>query len=238
MEPARRTVMAAAVMFVATGCATTDDKDADGSNYPSGSVNMTAGADPGSGFDMTIRSVVETLKKENIADVPLPVENRPGASGAVWLAQMVERHKRADDQISVTSLSMMANQLRGTSKYGYKDVTMVARLMTEHYVLVTTPDSPYKNVGSLLATLKTKPDSVTVGAASDDQVPFGLLTAKGGADPKKVKYVEYQGGGDQTTALLNGDIDVAIAGVSEFSGMLKSGDLNLTINPTKIMSWW
>ncbi|MFE7278685.1 MULTISPECIES: tripartite tricarboxylate transporter substrate binding protein [Streptomyces] len=226
MASARYLVTTAVVASLVTGCTTTDDEASDGSDYPSGSITMTAGADPGSGFDLTIRSVVEALKKEKIVDVPLPVENRPGASGAVWLAQMVERHRKADDEISVTSLSMMANELKGTSKYGYKDVTMLARLMTEYYVVVTAADSPYKDVGSVLSALRKKPDSVTVGAASDDQVPFGLLVSAAGADPRKVKYVEYQGGGDQTTALLNGDVDVAIAGVSEFSAVLKSGDLN------------
>jgi putative tricarboxylic transport membrane protein len=90
---------------------------------------MTAGAGPGSGFDVTIRAVVEALEQEHIVEVPLPVQNRPGGSGADFLATMVEQYKGKDDQDSVTSLSMMMNELRGTSKYGYGDVTMIARLM-------------------------------------------------------------------------------------------------------------
>jgi putative tricarboxylic transport membrane protein len=225
MRSVRRMAISVGATVLVAGCSTTDGKETDVSHYPSGSITMTAGADPGSGFDITIRSVAETLKKEHIVNAPLPVENRPGASGAAWLAQMIERHKAADDEISVTSLSMMANQLKGTSKYGYRDVTMLARLMTEYYVVVTASDTPYKDVRSMLAALKKKPNSIAVGAASDDQVPFNLLASEAGIDPKKIKYVEYQGGGDQTTALLNGDIDVAIAGVSEFAGSLQSGDL-------------
>ena len=61
---------------------------------------MTAPANPGSGFDLTIRPVVEALQKESIVDVPLPVENRPGASGAEFLATMVERYKGKDDQVA------------------------------------------------------------------------------------------------------------------------------------------
>ena len=74
---------------------------------------MTAGANPGSGFDLTIRSVVDALQTEKLVDVPLPVQNRPGASGADFLATMVEDNKGADDQIAVTSLSMMVNQVSG-----------------------------------------------------------------------------------------------------------------------------
>lgn len=210
--------------LILTGCQNSD-KASSGANYPSGPITMTAGADPGSGFDITIRSVVEALQKENIVTVPLPVENRPGAIGAVFLATMVERYKGEDDQLSVTSLSMMTNQLRGMSKYGYEDVTMIARLMTEYFVVVTGAGSPFKNLNDVMAAIKADPGGVAVGAATDDQAPFDLLMSAAGGDPKSVNYVTFEGGGDQSTALLNGDIDVAIAGVSEFISLLKAGDL-------------
>lgn len=213
-----------AVSVALMGCQTADG-NSDAANYPSKPVTMTAGADPGSGFDTTIRSMVEALQKEKIVDVPMPVENRPGAIGAVFLATMVERYKGDDDQVSVTSLSMMTNELRGMSKYGYDDVTMIARLMTEYFVVVTAPGSEYKDLADVMDAIKANPGSVPVGAATDDQVPFNLLVSEAGGDPTKVNFVTYEGGGDQSTALLNGDIDVAIAGVSEFTSLLKSGDL-------------
>jgi putative tricarboxylic transport membrane protein len=184
---------------------------------------MTAGANPGSGFDLTIRSVVEALQKEKLVDVPLPVQNRPGASGADFLATMVERYKRVDDQVSVTSLSMMMNQLRGKSKYGYDDVTMIARLMTEYFVVVTGPSSPFKNLGEIMTAIKSDPARVAVGAAHDDEAPFDLLVSAAGGDPSSVRYVTHEGGGDQSAALLKGDIGVAIGGVSEFITLVKSG---------------
>ena len=114
-----------------TGCQQSE-RTSEEPAYPSGPVTMTAGANPGSGFDITIRAVVEALQQEQLVDVPLPVENRPGNSGADFLATMVEQYKGDDNQVSVTSLSMMMNELRGKSKYGYDDVTMIARLITEY----------------------------------------------------------------------------------------------------------
>jgi putative tricarboxylic transport membrane protein len=222
IKTALGTMVAAALIL--TGCQNSEQASS-GENYPSGPMTMTAGADPGSGFDITIRSVVEALQKENIVDVPLPVENRPGAIGAVFLATMVERYKGDDDQISVTSLSMMTNELGGKSKYGYDDVTMIARLMTEYFVVVTRPDSQFKNLNDVMAAIKSDPGRVPVGAATDDQAPFDLLVSAAGGDPSTVNYITFEGGGDQSTALLNGDIGVAIAGVSEFISLLKAGDL-------------
>ncbi len=177
---------------------------------------MTAGANPGSGFDITIRSVVEALQKEEIVNVPLPVQNRPGGSGADFLATMVEQYKGADDQVSVTSLSMMVNELRGKSKYGYDDVTMIARLMTEYFVVVTASRLPFKNLGDVMAAIKSDPAHVKVGAAQDDEAPFDLLVSAAGGDPSSINYVTHEGGGDQIAALRDGDISVAIGGVSEF----------------------
>ena len=130
--------------------------------------------------------------------MPLPVQNRPGGSGADFLATMVEQYKGGDDQVSVTSLSMMVNQLRGKSKYGYDDVTMIARLMTEYFVVVTGPDSPFTNLNDVMAAIKSDPAHVKVGAAHDDEAPFDLLVSAAGGDPAAVQYVTHEGGGDQS----------------------------------------
>jgi putative tricarboxylic transport membrane protein len=213
-----------AVSLILTGCQDSE-RTAGPDVYPTGAVTMTAGAGPGSGFDLTIRSVVEALQKEKIVDVPLPVQNRPGASGADFLATMVEQYKGDDDQVSVTSLSMMMNELRGKSKYGYDDVTMIARLMTEYFVVVTAPGSAFKSLNDVMAAIKADPARVAVGAAHDDEAPFDLLVSAAGGNPSSIKYVTHEGGGDQITALRNGSIGVAIGGVSEFIDLVKAGGL-------------
>lgn len=209
-----------AATLVLTGCQDSTPAAAEPA-YPSGPVTMTAGANPGSGFDLTIRAVVDSLQKEHIVNVPLPVENRPGGIGAAFLATMVEQYRGRDDQVSVTSLSMMMNQLRGLSKYGYTDVTMIARLMTEYYVVVTGPDSRFKNLNDVMAAVKAEP-GLPIGAATDDQAPFDLLVAAAGGDPSTINYVPFEGGGDQSTALRNGQIPVAITGVSEVVDQVKA----------------
>ena len=170
-----------AASLTLTGCQESE-RTSERQGYPAGPVTMTAGANPGSGFDITIRSVVEALQAEHIVDVPLPVENRPGNSGADFLATMLEQYRGDENQVSVTSLSMMMNQLLGKSKYGYNDVTMIARLITDYFVVVTRHDSPYNNLGDVMSAIKSDPGSVVVGAANDDRAPFDLLVAAAGGD--------------------------------------------------------
>lgn len=220
-----------AASLTLTGCQE-PERTSEGQGYPAGPVTMTAGANPGSGFDITIRSVVESLQAEHIVDVPLPVENRPGNSGADFLATMVEQYKGSQNQVSVTSLSMMTNELRGKSKYGYDDVTMIARVMTEYFVVVTRPDSPYNNLADVMSAIKADPGSVVVGAANDDQAPFDLLVSAAGGNAATINYVPFEGGGDQIKALEKGDISVAIGGVSEFVELMMSG----TLQPLGVLS--
>ncbi len=194
-------------------------------DYPDGPVTITAPADPGSGWDTTARALVETLQKENLVTSPLPVQNRPGATGSVWLSKMISTYKGQDDQIAITSLPIMSNELRGRTPHGYKDVTMIARLFTEYYIVVVPADSPYKSIDDLVKAIKKNPKSVPVGAAGDDRLPFGLVVKSGGGDPKSINFINYEGGGDEITALLNGDVKAAVAGVSEFRGQLIAGKL-------------
>lgn len=196
-----------------------------GSDYPSGPISMSVGADPGSGFDLTMRTLVEVLQKEELVEVPMPIENRPGAASAVWTAQMVEQHAGADDQVSVTSLVLMTNNARGQSDYNYEDVTMIARLLSEYFVVVVSADAEYQDLESVLTAVVEDPGSVPVGAASDDQLPFALLVDAAGGDASQINFVAYEGGGEQSNALLSGDIQVAIAGTSEFLPLIESGEL-------------
>lgn len=222
-------VMIAAALLL-TGC-TDSGSEADAPStsesvpYPDGPVTMTAGADPGSGFDLTIRSVVDALQKEKIVETALPVQNRPGGSGADYLATMVEEHRGASNQLAVTSLSMMVNQVSGVSEYGYDDVTMIARLMSEYYVVVTRPGGPFADLRAVLTAIASDPSNVVVGAAYDDELPFGLLVSAAGGDPSAVRYVTQEGGRAQSAALLGGEIDVAIGGVSEFVDEMSAGNL-------------
>jgi putative tricarboxylic transport membrane protein len=209
---------------VLAGCGASSASNG-GSDYPTKPVTLTAPADPGSGWDTTARALVEAMDKEGLSDSPVPVQNRAGATGCVWLGQMVTAHKGDDYNISVTSTPILSTYLRGECDHNYHEVSMIATIMVENYLLVVPSDSPYQSADDLLAAIKQDPQSIPVAASGDDQLPFALLVKAAGGDPGKINFVEYEGGGDEITALLNGDVKAAVAGVSEFRGQIESGDL-------------
>lgn len=218
------TVAALAVSLTLASCS--EDSGAESAeSYPDGPISMSVGGESGSGFDTTMRTLVDVLQTEDIVDVPMPIENHPGAASAVWTAQMAERHSGADDQVSITSLIVMTNHARGLSDYNFDDLTMIARLISEYFVVVASANSEYKDLASAVDAVVANPGAVPVAAALDDQIPFALLVEAAGGDPSKINFIAYEGGGEQSAALLSGDIDVAVAGVSEFLPLIESGEL-------------
>jgi putative tricarboxylic transport membrane protein len=226
----RRITAAAAASFVAVALAGCNQGGSSGGgnaqNYPrGGAIELIAPADPGSGFDSTARAVAEVLQKENLVKVPLTVQNRPGGLGVTALNALVEQNKGRDDVIQVGSLSVMYNKATSATQFGTNDVTMLAQLMVENFAVVTGHDAPFNDLAGLFAEIKKSPSDFPVAAQVDDAMVFGLLAKEAGINPADINFIAYDGGGEQTTALLNGDVKAALAGYSEFKPLLDASEL-------------
>lgn len=217
--------MSAAALLALSACGSDGGGGGEGGgNYPAQPINVTAPAEPGSGWDTTARAMVASLEEEDLSDVPLPVQNQPGGTGCSWLTQMVGKSGE-DADIAITSLASQTMNQRGLCEYGPSDATMIATLYTENFIVVASADGDIADFDALMEKLQDDPGSVPLAAAGDDRLPFALLADDAGIDPAEIRFVDYEGGGEQTNALLNGDAAVAIAGLSEFRGVLESGDI-------------
>src|SRR5690625_2831264 len=213
----------AAALLALSACGS-DGGAAAGGDYPAQPINVSAPAEPGSGWDTTARAMVSSLEEEGLTDVPLPVQNQPGGTGCSWLTQMMGMSGE-DTDIAITSLASQTMNQRGLCEYGPGDATMIATLFTENFIVVASADGEIGDFETLMTALEEDPASVPLAAAGDDRLPFALLADEAGVDPADIRFVDYEGGGEQTNALLNGVAAVAIAGLSEFRGVLESGDL-------------
>src|SRR5699024_6443202 len=109
-------------------------------------------------------------------------------------------------------------------KFGPDDATLSDTLYDEDSMVVTPKDGDFKDLDARVKALKNDPQKVTVAAAGDDTLPFALFAKEAGIDPADINFVNYDGGGEQTTAMLNGDAEVAIAGMSAVRSVIDSGD--------------
>lgn len=224
-NPRLAAVVAAGLLLTTAACANNAAGNDAGRNYPAGPVTLTAPSDPGSGFDLALRTVAEVAKKEAIVKSPLTVQNRPGGLTTTWEKAMVTQHKGADDQISIVSMSTILLDVEERSEYGLGDVTLLGSLMQENFAIVADDESSYEDMDAVFEALKEDPGSVKVASQAEDTLAFALLAQEAGVDASEVTFVMYEGGAEQATGVMNGDADIAVAGVGEFVGLMSSGDL-------------
>lgn len=219
--------VAASAGGLLAGCGGGDNGESGGANgYPEQPVTIVVPFGPGSGTDFTSRSLAETLQKENLIDVPVKVENRPGGGGTVAVTQFVNELEGDAYTIGINAVPLIIEmELRGESEYGIDDLTPLARLVTEYSMLVVRPDSPYSTAQDLIDVVSENPGSVAAGGTAGDTIAYPAFVDAIGGDPANARYIQYEGGADIVTAVLNGDLDIGVASVSEFRGQLESGDL-------------
>jgi putative tricarboxylic transport membrane protein len=210
-----------------TGCAGFGGQggEGEGGNYPTRPVSFSVGSEPGSGWDATARAIVEAMEKEDLTDTNVTVQNVPGSVGCVLLNRMTTDWKGEAYQIAMTSTPLFSNELRGSCDVNYKDVTMIARLMTENFLVAVPADGQYADLPALLDAVVADPQSVPIAAAGDDQLPFALLVKAAGGDPAAINFIEFESGGEYLAALLNGDVVASVSGLTEFGAQIEAGKL-------------
>lgn len=194
--------------------------------YPTEPITVLVPFGPGSGMDFTSRSMVDTLQKENLINVPMQVENQPGGGGAVAISQFVNQRRGDAYTLGIQAVPLIIEtQLRGDSEYGIDDITPIARVVTEYDVLVVRSDSPYGTAQDVIQDLSQDPGSVAVGGTAGSTIAYPAFVDTIGGDPSAIRYIQYEGGAEIVTGVLNRDLDVGVASISEFAGQLESGDL-------------
>jgi len=197
--------------------------------YPKGNLDFVAPAGAGGGWDLTIRTVAKVLGDTKLVEVPMPVRNAPGAGGAVHLGTL--QTKKGDAKtITVYSPPIIFFNLNGTSKYGFRNTTPLARLIADYAAFVVKADSPYKSITDVMDALKKDPKSVKIGgtsaAGSMDHVQFLIIArAAGVKNLNKIDYVAFDS--DGATQVLGGHIDLFSTSLADVMGLVQSGDLRV-----------
>ena len=192
-------------------------------------LKIMAPAGPGGGWDQTARSMQQALVAAGAAK-SVQVNNVPGAGGTVGLAQFVNGAKGDPNQLMVNGFVMVGAILTNKSPVSLDQTTPIARLTTEYLAIVVPANSPIKDAKDLAAATKTDPAKVTWAGGSAggvDHIAVALFARAAGADPTKINYVPFSGGGEALAAILGGKVTAGISGYGEFESQIKAGKLRL-----------
>ena len=192
-------------------------------------LKIMAPAAPGGGWDQTARSMQQALTQSGIAK-SVQVTNVPGAGGSIGIAQLVNNSKGDGNQLMVMGYVMVGALLTNKSPVTLDQTTPIARLTTEYEAIVVPTDSPIKNAKDLAAAIKADPAKVTWAGGSAggvDHIAAALFAKAAGADPTKINYIPFSGGGEALAAILGGKVTAGISGYGEFESQVKAGKLRL-----------
>lgn len=224
---------ALAVSLAACSSSDSGSKEATASEYPKNNITIVAPSGAGGGWDLTARAISKTMNDTKLIEKPITVENKPGGGGAVYMAEFATKEAKNDYVLMVKSPPILINnnKAEGNSPYGYKDTTPLAQLTRDYGAIVVKNDSDFKTLQDVLDAMKNDPKAVTLAGGSApgsmDHLVGVLPAFEAGIDPKAVKYVSYDGGGEAVAALLGGNADVIATDASTIATYAKSGDVRV-----------
>jgi putative tricarboxylic transport membrane protein len=225
------TVGAVAAGLVLTGCGTTAEggSASGGDEGPITGLRFMVPNSPGSGYDTTARAVAAAMEDEEIAS-GIEVFNLEGAGGTVGLARTVN-DKGNGDLLMLMGLGVVGASYTNKSESTLAETTPIAQLIEEYGAVMVPKDSPFKTIDDLVKAWKADPGSLSVGGGSSPGGPDHLLPMQlaqtVGVDPRDVRFVSYDGGGDLLPALLGDKIDFATSGAGEFKDQITNGDIRV-----------
>ena len=191
------------------------------------SVKMMIPANPGGGWDTTGRALGKALTESKAADT-VTYDNRGGAAGALGLAQFVNGSKGDPNALMVMGAVMLGGIITGKPPVNLSQATPIARISSEYNVFVLPADSPFKTMADVVAQLKKDPGSVKWGGGSrgsTEHIAAAMIARAVGADPSKINYVAFRGGGEATAAILGSNVTIGGSGYSEFAEYIKAGKM-------------
>jgi putative tricarboxylic transport membrane protein len=197
------------------------------SAWAANNIKMMIPANPGGGWDTTGRALGKAMTESKAAET-VSYENKGGAAGALGLAQFVNGSKGDANALIVMGSVMLGGIITGKPPVKLEQATPLARITTEYNVFVLPASSPLKTMADVVAQLKKDPGSVKWGGGSrgsTEHIAAAMIAQKVGADPSKINYVAFRGGGEATAAVLGGNVTVGGSGYSEFAPYIADGKM-------------
>jgi tripartite-type tricarboxylate transporter receptor subunit TctC len=195
--------------------------------WPQRSVTVYVPFIAGSTPDAIARTVVDRLQAR--LGQPFVVENRPGASGNTGTAAVA---KAAPDGhtlgVSIVGPLVINALLFASMPYDTaKDLAPVTILAAQPSVLVAYPGVAANTVAELLALLKTDAAKITfgsIGRGSLSHLAMEALAIKAGV---KLVHLPFPGSPATVTALLRGDVQLAVLPAGAVVALGREGKLKM-----------
>jgi tripartite-type tricarboxylate transporter receptor subunit TctC len=169
------------------------------------------------------------IEKYRLSPQPFIPVNRPAGAGAQAFLWMID--KTGDPHtILITLDSLFATpaaqviRKRDGSRFSWRDLTPIARLLLDHFCLWVHADSPYRTLEDFVRAAKAGPPGrlkmAGTGSKQEDEIIMVLLEQAWGV---KFTYVPFPGGGAVAAALVGKQVDFTVNNPIEAVGHWEAG---------------
>lgn len=177
---------------------------------PTKPVEFVVPAGTGGGADQMARFIQGVVAKNNLMKQPLVVVNKSGGAGAEGFLE-IKGAKGDPNKIIITLSNLFTTPLATGVPFNWKDLTPVAMLALDEFVLWVNSESPYKTAGDYMAAIKSgdagKFKMAGTGSKQEDQI---ITVALEKAVAKKMTYIPFKGGGDVAVQLVGKHVDSSV----------------------------
>ncbi len=192
--------------------------------YPSRPVRVIIPFTPGGAPDVLLRLVAQKLSEK--WGQPVVVENRAGGN---TLTGTVAVTKGANDGYTLLHTGdqtfVLNPLLYPTLPYSMKELDPIILMASIPHMLAVSHKVPASNVKELIALAKQKPDTMTYGTTGPGTIQRIATEYFAGIAGIKLVHVPYRGANETTTAILSGEIDITINGMSNILPHIEGGKL-------------
>ena len=226
------------VAGVFAGFAATQSPAALAAWEPTKPVEFIVPAGTGGGADQMARFLQGIVAKHNLMKQPLIVINKSGGAGAEGFLD-VKGDKGNPHKIVITLSNLFTTPLATGVPFNWKDLTPVAMLALDEFVLWVNAETPYKTSQDYMKAIKAGKDGdfkmAGTGSKQEDQI---ITVALEKAVGKKMTYVPYKGGGDVAVQLVGKHVDSTVNNPIEAIAQWRAGALRpLCVFDTKPMPY-
>ena len=191
---------------------------------PTKPVEFVVPAGTGGGADQMSRLLQGVITKNNLMKQPLIVVNKSGGAGAEGFLAVKEA-KGDPHKIIITLSNLFTTPLATGVPFNWKDLTPVAMLALDQFVLWVNAEAPYKNAKEYLDAAKgASPNKIMGGTGSkqEDQIITVAIEKSAGV---KFTYVPFKGGGDVAVQLVGKHVDSSVNNPIEAVAQWRAGKL-------------
>src|SRR6478735_5089449 len=192
---------------------------------PTKPVEFIVPAGTGGGADQMARFIQGVVAKNNLMKQPLVVVNKSGGAGAEGFLE-VKGAKGDANKIIITLSNLFTTPLATGVPFNWKDLTPVAMLALDQFVLWVNAEAPYKTAKEYLDAVKAGgPNKFKMGGTGSKQEDQIITVALEKLVGTKFIYVPFKGGGDVAVQLVGKHIDSTVNNPIEAVAQWRGGQL-------------